>query len=492
MSEGLAVVPRHYLWRFPGSPITVHLDLEAVARLQEQLRQTPRDGTTHGLLFGGHSGATTEILDFQPVSGQLSPEAAQKDREHRLVGYYRTEAGETLRPNKSDLSLLGTLFANPYEVFLLIQSNGFGPANATFFFHDRDSRIPEVPLLEFPFDSALLSTEERQRIQRSRRPAMENSVVHSEARRNPIPAAPRRRFGRVAWLLLALVFLGAAVGSVAWLRTGPPVSARSGAGSVSSVSLRARRQNGDLELTWDRTSAVVRAATSGTLFVEDGDVRLEIPLDAAQVRGGSVLYVPSTDRIQLQLTVTTPERGATESVMVVLPKVGAPRRQPLEPAGDAEGPGGATRAENSPIQADSPNGSAPGSVPRVSQGLPAPPVADAGSRSTARQSAAADPVVQTDANPGAMLRPAVAITRVQAEAPAEFRSTAFDPVTIEVRVAIDREGKVVRAEPVAVGSANRAFVEEAVRSARLWRFQPAQRGEEPVESETVLQFVFKP
>jgi TonB family protein len=74
--------------------------------------------------------------------------------------------------------------------------------------------------------------------------------------------------------------------------------------------------------------------------------------------------------------------------------------------------------------------------------------------------------------------------------PAGLRSAAFKPVTIDVRVAIDQKGRVTRAEPVSTGSPYRVFVIEAVRAARLWQFQPARRGEEPVESQIVLQFVF--
>ncbi len=524
--ESVAAAPQHYLWWFPGSPIMVHLDLRVVERLHEQLREMRQEGVRQGLLFGRHLGTTTEILDFQPVFGQELSEAvamrAQEQSDRQLVGYYRSEAGGMLRPNENDLSLLELHFPKTYQVFLLIQSNGFGPPSATFFFHGGDLQIPDVALLEFPFDAGLLSMEERQRIKRSRQPAMEQGVVKSAA----LPeahSAPKSRIRRATWLLFAVVLVALGVPTAAWLfrnqlsrawsafQAAQPAASPSRTGSVYSMSLRARRQNGDLELTWDRESEVVRAAVSGMLSVLDGELRLQIPLDAAQVRSGSVLYVPSTDRIQIQFTVTTPERASTESVMVLVPKVGAPRTQSLGPArisaapvppveapSDHSTPVRATRpfiaptmtqpsgsgaaAEDPPMPTASPNVGIAVSLPSSSQAPSVPPPAASGSQTAAQQ-----PVAHLQPE----FHPPVAITQAKPVFPTGLRSVALKPLTIGIRVAIDRRGKVTRAEPLSAGSAHKLFVDEAVHAARLWRFLPARRGEEPVESEIVLQFVFK-
>ena len=62
---------------------------------------------------------------------------------------------------------------------------------------------------------------------------------------------------------------------------------------------------------------------------------------------------------------------------------------------------------------------------------------------------------------------------------------------VDVRVSIDRRGKVINAESVTPKPVHKLFVNEAVQAARLWRFQPARLGNEPVESDVVLRFVFK-
>ena len=120
--------------------------------------------------------------------------------------------------------------------------------------------------------------------------------------------------------------------SHAWtgIRNPQPTTSLTQTSPRPSIGLHARRQNGDLELTWNRESELVIAATSGVISIEDGGLKLQIPLNSTQIRDGSVLYGPLTDQIRMQFTITTPEHAVTESVMVLLPKVGAPRTQPLE------------------------------------------------------------------------------------------------------------------------------------------------------------------
>jgi TonB family protein len=280
------------------------------------------------------------------------------------------------------------------------------------------------------------------------------------------------------------------------------------------MGLRARRQNGDLELTWNRESSLVTAATSGVLSIEDGDVRLQIPLDLAQVRGGSVLYAPTTDRIQMQLTVTTPDHAVTESVMVLIPKVGAPRIQPLDPVPQLPSEGIIPRpkpaksfiapstsqhaampapmlAPDAPPVATAISSPDPAVIPlAVSQTPPAPPPR-ADSESQPPPSAAAAPPAQPASGMTPDFRPPLALNQISPRLPADLRWIAVKPVVIAIRVTIDKQGKVAKAEPISAKGINGFLVNEAVRAARSWRFQPAQRGGAPVESEMVLQFVFK-
>jgi outer membrane biosynthesis protein TonB len=61
--------------------------------------------------------------------------------------------------------------------------------------------------------------------------------------------------------------------------------------------------------------------------------------------------------------------------------------------------------------------------------------------------------------------------------------------SITVRVEIDSGGRVVSAEPVEVKTpAQKLLAPEATQAARLWRFDPARRNEQPVASEALLKF----
>ena len=64
------------------------------------------------------------------------------------------------------------------------------------------------------------------------------------------------------------------------------------------------------------------------------------------------------------------------------------------------------------------------------------------------------------------------------------------PATLEVRVTIDKTGRVTHAEAVTHAGVNKLVLEQVVAAARSWTFTPARRGDDPLSSEFVLQFYF--
>jgi TonB family protein len=87
-------------------------------------------------------------------------------------------------------------------------------------------------------------------------------------------------------------------------------------------------------------------------------------------------------------------------------------------------------------------------------------------------------------------QPAVPIVKATPVYPPELQTLAVTRKIIEVKVTIDTSGKVTRAEAIPQKNVSQFLVNSAVNAARLWRFQPARRNEEPVSSETLLQFAF--
>jgi hypothetical protein len=525
--------PKHYVWWFPGSPVKVHLDLQVVQRLKERLRSNGPGTSEEGLLFGRALDGAAEILDFQPASGSNVPNmiAALPNEQSRrsLMGYYRTEDGDTFHLNANDVSLAEGVFRKPYQVFLMIHSNGFGSPNATFFFHDGDRRMADFAFLEFPFDPSLLAVEERDRLLRSRDAAMEHSVEAPAASPAPESSTAVRPPNKSRVLLkaagatcaIALIFaLGTLVDNHSFREraaklfraASTPATVNSSSSpaqspSLPSMALHAERQNSDLQLTWNRGSALIANALSGVISIHDGESNRQIVLDSTQVRGGSLLYSPTSDQILLQLTVTTPAGTVTESVMVVLPMVGSPQTYIL-PAKSSSAP---TAPPQPPLDSvPLARASRPFAAPSGSHDTPSPaspiltdspplklnldPAATLTPGFVLQTPLPQQPSPVTPSQPSASVivryQPAVAIAKAAPAFPPELRPFALKLKVIEVKVSIDKTGNVSKAEAIPQKNVNQFLVNSAVNAARLWRFQPAQRDNQPISSESVLQFVF--
>ena len=169
VGHGAPHVPGHYSWWFPGAPVKVQLDLDVVNRLQEQLQLTGSTLGGHGLLLGTAVGPTTQVTDFRSLSRTERPsrnsEAAMIPASggQTVVGYYRVHYDPVLKLNDDDLALVQEMFEEPHQVFLLIQPDDSGPANATFFFWDDGRFCGDFAFLEFPLDASLLAAAQQHR-----------------------------------------------------------------------------------------------------------------------------------------------------------------------------------------------------------------------------------------------------------------------------------------------------------------------------------------
>ena len=98
----------------------------------------------------------------------------------------------------------------------------------------------------------------------------------------------------------------------------------------------------------------------------------------------------------------------------------------------------------------------------------------------------------TPAAPPVSFVAAVPIRKIQPAVPPNLHSMIPAALSIEVKVEIDKEGRVVSATPVdLVTPAQKLLAPEAAQAARLWRFEPARRNQEPVPSEATLKFDFE-
>jgi hypothetical protein len=82
--------------------------------------------------------------------------------------------------------------------------------------------------------------------------------------------------------------------------------------SPSELGLHVESQGSDLRLIWNRHSPLFPNATGGILIIEDGDrPKRELPLTAAILQTGSVLYQPTSKnvRFHFRLRPPTPRRS---------------------------------------------------------------------------------------------------------------------------------------------------------------------------------------
>jgi len=143
--------------------------------------------------------------------------------------------------------------------------------------------------------------------------------------------------------------------------------------------------------------------------------------------------------------------------------------------------------QDPPAPIDHPGGpgllaKAPATIPSSIERPPSPPP-PASLRPTPQLTTAAG---------GATYEPAVAIAKTQPRYPEELRALLVKNITVEVRVTIDTAGKVTQAEAIPQKNMSQLLLNSVLSASRLWKFKPALRNHEPVVSESILEFVFKP
>jgi len=137
------------------------------------------------------------------------------------------------------------------------------------------------------------------------------------------------------------------------------------------------------------------------------------------------------------------------------------------------------------------------SPPREANPQPSPPESPKPANTALKPKitvrSAEQPGSDSGAGEGTAISPPEAIRAQRPNLPANIQSAITSDNTVEVRVRIDRSGRVTGAEPVSVrGFLAASLAPYAVDAARHWRFRPARSNGKPVRSERVLEFLFRP
>ena len=416
----------------PSGPYPLHLKSPAIRDLSAFL--TEPGGIPYGLLIGrtGADGVTVEDsvrrrlppgtrLDqagniqaavFQLLDGLTRDSAADSVRP---VGLFRAQQGG--RPVLTEQDCHLALRCAPWlprggAIFLVIRTFSQQPRTAAVFVLDEKPVPASVPCLEFPLDEHLL----RSGSVTALAPAVPPVVAPAPALPPPLPERTRNlRWGAILFILAVLAGVGISALTGVVLRWGNGRQ-NSTAGPVrpaatttpETFGFRASRTGKDVDLSWDRFSPAILSSNSGTLAIRDGDASRIVPLSAAQLREGHILYQASSGSdLDFRMEVLgANDYKRVESIQIIgfgtspsavaVSKPPAPKR--VESAPDAaervtrtsEPPAGAS---NNPSEHAAPSSSAPAPTPEshAAEQPPAP----------ARDIAAAKPATPAQASPSA-------------------------------------------------------------------------------------------
>lgn len=458
-----------------------------------------------------HSGYFYRLSETD--KGQLQdsiPEWIQYSR-WSVVGVYRSHRRPDLQLDHEDRNFAATYLTNPAHIFFLIEPDAKDEAAGHLFVRG-DGNFSESPILSFPFD--------RQRLAAGTEysPRHENGVVSAqydhrvaaltgelnatgdEAVNGTTKIGWRRAYlwGAAACILGLLVF--AFVRSTVQTNRNyapqtrlPSASAR----AAGALGLKAFTEPDQIRLEWDPNAPPVASAASGSLVIKDGLFQNVIHLDSLTLRHGTVRYFPLTSSVSFELQVGSAAdfvavTGISEKTKLswraspVSPPVASSTNQPLPQTPPTLGK--LTAAQTRPLR--------PAPSP-ISELIPPPdlnpaPHPVASSLQQLPIPALPGPLLPQPKEQILYLAPQ-SVTRVSPKAPANVSRLLISLVTIRVKIEIDRGGKVVRAESLSRGSALLDYLSTlSVNAAQKWLFRPAQRGDQAVESETVLEFNFSP
>jgi protein TonB len=272
-----------------------------------------------------------------------------------------------------------------------------------------------------------------------------------------------------------------------------------------------------MEIGWDRSSPAAKVAQSGRVDIRDGEQKVSVQLDTAQLAAGRVLYSPISSDTRIQLQMTTPD-GFVQDMIRVL-RVGR-----SSAAGAEEN---VSRARTVTTVAASTSSS---SAPPVEEPITAAPIAASPAAATTapvagrvfvppaarRQNTSVEPAViepppQLTFASSALTQPSLPKLEVRAPSPspsAPVKSVVAPPVPlgnlavyvppaartadiagreISVKVHVDSQGRIARIEP---GQLSPRVVLAVTDAAKRWRFKPATASGKPVPSELIIHLKF--
>lgn len=465
----------YYQWVEPDRGIRVYINFETAERLQLQVLcgLDANAGTEVGGILLGRTeldeGRITAVIDdFDPVPCSYSngplysatgADAAKFEAaltRHKsgtssglsVVGYYRSHKRNDLYLSADDLTLIQRVFPGPDNVFLLIKPLSIRACTGGFFFWE-NGVIQSEFTLEVPFapvrppSPQLPETDDIDDLLLPSRLDLDDDLRGLSR----VPGLPRhdRWHGRARDLGAGGLGIVLSLGAFGyWQATRSSVVIH--APVPQKITVRVQPAPAPPE-TRSREVEKAPAPTPTSKTQQIPAARIPRPQASHPV----VSEIADNFHPAQTTVVTDPKLELAVPSMAVTPP---PALQNLTPP------------EIAP--------------PRMEPAIPAPPSAAVPN---------AEPVPQPSTT--SFVGPQI-ISRVNPAVPLDVRSLIAGETQIDVTVIIDTAGKVTSAQVTSSkGAAARLVAAEAIKAARLFRFQPARENDRAVQSRMVLTFRFR-
>lgn len=246
------------------------------------------------------------------------------------------------------------------------------------------------------------------------------------------------------------------------------------------------QQGSNIRVHWNRNVKVISQAQTGLLSIKDGDSSPRLlRLDADQLRTGSVMYSPGSNRVQFRLELHEPDgRNVSESVLTLNALRSA--------AAQSETLSAMPAARDRQVSTSQSVGTHPVTHPAAStpKGADVKPSA-LGEAET--RPVTLPPSVKALATakiaPGAF-EPEQPLDKVIADVPRNVRNTIQGTVRVRIDVLVDASGRVQNATIASQGP-SRYFARRALEAAQQCRFVPATVNGHEVASRWLVRFEFR-
>lgn len=472
------------IWKIPGTPLSISLSLDAVNRLNlavmEAFLALPKRGLEIGGLLLGRArrdddGVCVEIDDFELLESDhaggpsyLLSSTNRSALEQRLqsatagsiVGFFRSHTRNDFAATAEDKELLSSYFSDSSDVFLLLRPHRDRAADAGFVVWQDGEIRPLQPYRQFPFRPAALMSGGYTIVQRAAtlakpQPATPAPVVQPAAPQ-AVSRARRRRTDEIA--------AASAIAALAILARIHGVSAPNPAPQKAPITASAN--------TVAPTPVVQKPTPLAPVIQPQAPPPDSSPAPSAVNEQSPVERRDRTvgpPRLHAMTAVTTPPPSSAFRLVEPTP----PEASPLPPA---------------------PHPNLP--LPMLNIPPVVSPIATVAVDAIAPQAPRTGVLSKLHLRKGhplADFTPPQAVRQTAAEISPELRRNLTKEVPVDVKLYIDRAGKVEYAELVSRSSAhNRDLATAALFASRQWRFSPARLEGEPVEAQVVLHYHFGP